>query len=236
MALPPNLLFLPGLVCDARLWHHQVSGLADVTHSRVADLAGGESIQALASSALAQAPAGPLAIAGLSMGGYVALEIMRQAPGRVRALALLDTSARPDPPEGVEARRSLIEKAESHYDAVVDELIPKLVHPDHLADAGQVGLIKAMAHAMGKEVFRRQQRAMMERMDSRPGLKDIQCSTLVLCGRQDAITSVEVHEEMAAGIQGANLVILEDCGHLSPLGQPRAVTDALRAWLMSAGN
>jgi pimeloyl-ACP methyl ester carboxylesterase len=163
----PSLLLLPGLLCDARLWHHQVAGLADVASVSVADLSGADSVPELAAMVLSQAPPGRFALAGLSMGGYVALEIMRQAPERIQALALLDTSARPDTPEATESRRKLMQLAETNFPAVTDTLLPKLIHPAHRNDAAIVDVIVAMANSLGKEAFLRQQRAMMGRIDSR---------------------------------------------------------------------
>lgn len=227
----PSLLLLPGLLCDARLWHHQVEGLADVSTVSVADLTGADSVPELASMVLSQAPPGCFALAGLSMGGYVALEIMRQAPTRVLALALLDTSARPDTPEATENRLKLMQLAETNFPAVTDTLLPKLLHPAHRSDASIVDIIVAMANSLGKEAFLRQQRAMIGRIDSREFLHLVQCPTLVLCGREDELTPVELHQELAAGIAGSSLVIVEECGHLSTLSQPRQVTEAIRQWV-----
>jgi pimeloyl-ACP methyl ester carboxylesterase len=228
-----NLFLLPGLLNDARLWQYQISGLSDVAHATVADLTGADSISALASMALSQAPAGRFALAGLSMGGYVALEIMRQAPNRVSALALLDTSARPDTAQATESRRNLMQLAETNFPAVIDPLLPRLVHSSRLTDASIVTTIRAMAESVGKDAFLRQQRAIISRIDSRPFLDQIQCPTLVLCGSEDVITPVEVHQELFSAIPTAGLTILEECGHLSTLDRPQQVTDALRKWLLS---
>jgi pimeloyl-ACP methyl ester carboxylesterase len=180
---------------------------------------------------LARAPSGRFALAGLSMGGYCALEIVRQAPERVAALALLDTSARPDTPEGTTNRRRLVKLAEHDFDRVVDELLPKLVAPAHLADPAIAGVVRAMARAFDPTSFARQQEAIISRADSRPLLPTIACPTLVLCGREDALTPPAVHEEMAAAIPRARLVLVDGSGHLSPLERPEAVTAALAAWL-----
>ncbi len=230
----PSLLLLPGLANDARLWQPQARALGDLARVTVADLTGAESIAALAAAALAQAPAPRFALAGLSMGGYVALEIMRQAPERVIALALLDTSARPDSTESIENRTRLMQRAEHHYPAVISELLHKLVHPAQLADAALMALITAMALGVGKEVFVRQQRAILGRIDSRPFLAAITCPTLVLCGREDVITPLPMHEEMHAAIAGSICVRVNDCGHLSTLSQPESVNKALLAWLTQA--
>ena len=226
-----NLLLLPGLLNDARLWRHQIDGLADIAYVTVAELTDADSMATLAANVLKQAPNERFALAGLSMGGYVALEVMRQAPERVMALALLDTTARPDTPQSTEARHKLMELAETKFTAVLDTLIPKQLHPQHLKDATMVETIKAMAKTVGKEAFFRQQRAIIGRIDSRPHLSKIKCPTLILCGREDAITPVEVHEEMKAAIPSSQFTIIEECGHLSALEQPKRVTETLRTWL-----
>jgi pimeloyl-ACP methyl ester carboxylesterase len=228
-----DLFLLPGLLNDVRLWQYQISGLASLARATVANLTGADSITALASNALSQAPAERFALAGLSMGGYVALEMMRQAPDRVLALALLDTSARPDTPQATEGRRNLMRLAETNFPAVVDTLLPKLVHTAHLTDTSIVTTIRAMAESVGKDAFLRQQRAIIGRIDSRPFLSKIKSPTLVLCGREDVITPVEVHQELVDAIPGSSLTIIEECGHLATLGQPQQVTEALKKWLLN---
>lgn len=227
----PNLLLLPGLLNDARLWKRQVDDLAKSVHCTVAGLTGADTMAALAASVLKQAPPGPFALAGLSMGGYTALEIMRQAPERVTALALLDTSARPDTPQATEGRREMMRLAGSDFTAVVKAMLPKMMHPLHLQDAARTELFFDMAMNVGVDGYLRQQMAIMSRIDSRPWLRRITCPVLILCGREDAVTPVEVHEEMAAEIPGARLTIVEECGHLSAISQPERVTEAMRKWL-----
>jgi pimeloyl-ACP methyl ester carboxylesterase len=167
----------------------------------------------------------------MSMGGYVAFEIMRQAPQRVRALALLSTSARPDTPDATAAREQLIELAETDFPAVIEKLLARMAHPEHANTPEVGGMFQSMATGLGREVFVRQQRAIIGRADSRPTLADIKCPTLVLCGREDLVTPPDVHRELAAGIAGARLEIIEECGHLLPLEQPEKVTGILRDWL-----
>lgn len=231
--MKPNLILLPGLLNDARLWQSQSDALADIANVSVADLTHSDTIAGLARDVLDQVPAGMFALAGLSMGGYVALEIMRQAPERVSALALLDTSARPDTVEATENRHRLIALAQKEFTAVPKALMEKLLYPPHLGDDGIVACIEAMAASVGSAAFIRQQQAIMGRVDSRPDLKGIDCPTLVLCGREDRITPVEIHEEMTALIPRATLTIVEHCGHLSALECPDAVTDALRNLLQN---
>ncbi len=163
----PHLLLLPGLLNDARLWERQIADLADFADCSVANLTATDTISGLAAAALAAVPVQRFALAGLSMGGYVALEIMRQDPGRVQALALLDTSARPDTPQGMETRRALMKLAETDFAAVVETLLPKMVHPSRLDDVVVVETIREMAADAGKGAFLRQQQAIMGRPDSR---------------------------------------------------------------------
>ena len=232
MARKIPLLLLPGLLCDGALWRAQIAGLADVAEAAVADLTRDETMTALARRALAEAPPGRFALAGLSMGGYCALEIVRQAPERVERLALLDTSARGETPEASARRRGLIELAEKgEFKGVTPRLLPLFLHPDRLKDAKLVADVAAMAARVGKDAFIRQQKAIMSRSDSLATLANIRCPTLVLCGRQDALTPLALSEEIAAGIPGSRLDVVENCGHLSTMERPEAVTAELRQWL-----
>jgi pimeloyl-ACP methyl ester carboxylesterase len=162
----------------------------------------------------------------------VAQQIMRGAPERVLRLALLDTSARADTPEQASRRRGLIELAEKgEFKGVTPRLLPMFLHPDRLADEALTGAVMAMTERVGKDAFLRQQRAIMGRIDSRPHLSKIACPTLVLCGREDALTPLERHEEIAALVPGARLEVVERCGHLSTMERPEQVSAALRRWL-----
>ena len=228
------LLLLPGLLTDERLFEHQVRHLSDVAQPVVADLTGADTIAALASAAIAIMPAGRFAVSGLSMGGYVALEIARRVPERLVAIALLNTNARPDSPEATGNRRRLIALAERDFASVNAALVPKLLHPEHQADIRLVKLLDDMANAIGLERFKRQQAAIIGRADSRPGLGAIRVPAMVLAAREDAIMPMEVSEEMARGIQGARHEVVEHCGHVSSIEQPEAVTARLRAWIQSA--
>lgn len=229
----PALLLLPGLLNDGRLWSAQVAGLSDVADASVGDLTVADDMRGLAAALLARAPE-RFALAGLSMGGYVALEILRQAPERVAALALVDTQARPDTREASEGRRAMMERSKDDFEGVIAAMFPKLVHPAHAENAALKALFTDMARATGAEAYRRQQHAIMGRIDSRPFLPRIACPTVVLCGREDGVTPVALHEEMASAIPGARLEVIDDCGHLSAIEQPGAVTRALRAWLEQA--
>jgi Predicted hydrolases or acyltransferases (alpha/beta hydrolase superfamily) len=228
-----SLVLLPGLLNDHRLWTHQVEDLADVADVQVGDLTRDDSMAAMAERVLAVAP-DRFALAGLSMGGYVALEIMRRAAGRVERLALLDTAARPDTPEQSQRRRDAVAIARlpGGFAKIMPAMLPNLVHPDHLPLDRVGGLARDMALAVGPEAFARQQNAIIHRPDSRPGLPRISCPTLVLVGRDDALTPLDRAEEMAALIPGAVLEEIEHCGHLSALEQPEQVSAALRRWLL----
>ncbi len=230
---PQPLVLLPGLLCDRRLFGPQIPALeAGGRRVLVPDLTGEDTIEALAARVLAEAPPGPFALCGLSMGGYVAQEVVRQAPARVARLALLDTRARADTPEETARRRGLIELAErGEFRGVTPRLLPLLVHHDRLADGALAGLVQAMAAGVGKDAFLRQQRAIMARRDYRPLLPAIRVPTLVLCGREDAITPPDMHLEIAAAVPDATLVVVPGCGHLAPLERPTAVAAQLAAWL-----
>ncbi|MDO9596949.1 MAG: alpha/beta fold hydrolase [Azoarcus sp.] len=226
-----NLVLLPGLLCDASLFQHQADALVDVGGVTVVDLTGSDSIAALAADALAQAPDGQFVLAGMSMGGYVAFEIMRQAPRRVRGLMLMSTSAQPDTPEAIATREKLIAQSETDFPEVIETLLTRMAHPDHANTPEVGGVFQSMATGLGCEVFARQQRAIMGRVDSRPTLAGIKCPTLVVSGRDDALIPLEVQQELAAAIPGARLEILEQCGHLAPLEQADQLTLILRDWL-----
>jgi pimeloyl-ACP methyl ester carboxylesterase len=225
------LVLLPGLLCDAALWQHQAETLSDIAEVSVADLTKADQAGLAAQQVLASAPE-EFALAGLSMGGYIALEIMRQAPDRVVRLALLDTSAHPDTQKTMKFRQELINLARiGQFKGVTRRLLPKLIHPDRLADHALVESIMDMAERVGRDAFLRQQRLLMNRPDSRHDLGLIHCPTVVICGRQDGLTPLADSEEMAEKIPRAKLVVIEDCGHLPTMERPRAVSALLRYWL-----
>lgn len=232
MPTPLPLVLVPGLLLTEGMWAHQTRHLADVAEITIADTLRDESIEEMADRLLAEAPA-RFALAGLSMGGYVAMAVMRKAPERVTKLALMDTQARPDTAEATRRRRGLIALSDQgKFKGVTPRLLPMLVHEERLEDRSLVDPIMAMAEAVGQAGFVRQQTAIMGRPDARPGLARVACPTLVLCGRQDALTPLALHEEMADLIPGARLAIIEECGHLPPLERPHAATALLRDWLL----
>jgi pimeloyl-ACP methyl ester carboxylesterase len=187
------LLLLPGLLCDGGLWQHQLRSLEGIAACHVADITRRDRIDAIARDVLSLAPP-RFAMAGLSMGGYVAFEIMRQAPERVLKLCLLDTSARPDTPEQKQRRRLLLKMAEiGQFKGVTPRLLPMLIHPDRIGDIDLTDIIVAMAERVGRDAFQKQQNAIMHRIDSRPYLKSIRCLVQIICGREDALTPPRHH-------------------------------------------
>ena len=228
--MPIDLLLVPGLNCDARLWRDVVGGLGALVRPTVADLRAESSIAGMAQAALAGAPE-RFYLAGLSMGGYVALEIMRQAPERVMRLALLDTSARPDDDARRETRRAgMAAAAQGKFGLVVRAMQPGLLAPQHL-DQPVAADVVAMAERVGPAVYCRHQEAIMARIDSRPGLGAIAVPTLVGVGELDTLTPPALAQEMAAAIPGAELVVFAGAAHMSAMEAPQAVADAMRAWL-----
>jgi pimeloyl-ACP methyl ester carboxylesterase len=229
-----NIVLLPGLLNDASLFTEQLAALSTLARVEVADLSTAGSIAEMAASVLKASPAEPFVLLGLSLGGYVAFEIMRQAPDRVAGLVLIDTTARPETPEASAKREVLIKLAETDLDAVTEQLLPRLSHPDRMNLPAVRGVIQSMATSLGKEVFQRQQRAIMGRADSRPTLAGIACPTLVICGHDDVITPPELAKEMADGIRHAKLEIIAECGHLATLDQPEEVNRLLLDWISSS--
>lgn len=228
---PLAVVLVPGLLASARLFGAQIPALWRFGPVTVADHTRDDSMSAIARRILEGAPA-RFALAGLSMGGYVAFEILRQAPERVVKLALLDTAAGPDTPEQSAARRAQMAlAAEGRLAEVVEAQFARTVDAAHRADAHLAELNRQMAQDVGADAFRRQQSAVMRRLDSRPMLGSIRVPTLVLVGEGDQLTPPERAAEIAEGIAGAHLVTVPQCGHLSSLEQPEAVTRAMCAWL-----
>jgi pimeloyl-ACP methyl ester carboxylesterase len=231
-ALP--LLLLPGLLCDGRLWRDQAARLGDVAVPHVADLTLDDKLGGMAARAIAMmdaAGAARFAVAGLSMGGYVALEVMRQVPGRVERLALFDTSARPDTPEQARQRKGLMSLTRSgQFRGVTPRLLPRLLHADHQSGP-LAGEVMAMAERVGRDAFLRQQAAILGRPDSRGDLGRIAVPTLVGVGEADILTPPELAREMAGAIPGAVLHEVPGCAHLPPMEAPEAVTLLMRGWL-----
>jgi pimeloyl-ACP methyl ester carboxylesterase len=225
------IVLIPGLNCSPRLYASQIPVMWRFGPVTVAQHTRDDTMAAIAKRILTTAPP-RFAVAGLSMGGYIALEIVRQAAGRVAKLALLDTNARDDSPEAQQKRRANIALAESgRFADVIEDVWPMLVHPDRRADEGLKRIHVAMCNDVGPKGYVRQQKAILTRIDWRPLLSSVLCPTLVLVGAEDELTPPVLSEEMAAATPGAKLVKIPECGHLSTLERPDAVNDALAEWM-----
>ena len=231
MAASLPLVLVPGLLCSARLYTPQIDALWPFGPVTVADHRRDAEMTAIAERILASVPP-RFALAGLSMGGYIAFAMLRLAPERILKLALLDTSSRPDTAEQTAGREKFIAMAQAgKLDEVVATLAPRFVHRNRGGDENLKRIISDMAADTGTDAFVRQQRAIMSRPDSRSQLGAIRCPTLVLVGDADELTPPELAKEICAGISGARLVVVPDCGHLSTIERPDAVNAALVEWL-----
>lgn len=231
-----SLILIPGLLCDAAVWAPQAEALADLAQIMVSDPGQVDSLGGMAEAILAIAPP-RFALAGHSMGGRVALEVVRRAPERVAALALLDTGASPIAPgaageKETAGRWRLAAIAREHgMRAMAEDWLKIMLYPPHAADRALVETIHAMFERRTPETYEAQIRALLARPDARPLLPQISCPTLVLCGREDLWAAPPQHQEMAASIPRSRLVVVPGCGHMSTLEQPAAVVAAMRAWL-----
>jgi pimeloyl-ACP methyl ester carboxylesterase len=232
---PLPTVLIPGLLASPRLFAEQIPELWRLGPVMLATHTRDDSMEAIARRVLASAPA-RFALAGLSMGGYVCFEILRQEPQRVAKLVLLDTSARADTPEQTEQRREQIDLARSgRLGEVADRLFPRLVHARRWGDESLRRIWRAMVQEVGAEGFIHQQSAIIGRPDSRAGLGAVRCPTLVVVGDGDVLTPPERAEEIANGIPGAKLTIIRDSGHLSTLEQPATVAKAMVEFLTAGG-
>ena len=226
-----TLVLLPGLLNTRRVFDQQIEALSDIADCIVPELWHHDTIGGMAEAALELAPPS-FALVGFSMGGYVAFDIVRRAAQRVERLALVDTQAVPDSAESSSRRRALLEQTKiGRFHGVQRTLLPQLVHRSHINDAAITQPIFDMAQEVGAEGFVREQLAIIGRADSRPLLVDIEVPAVVIVGRQDQVTPLPRSQEMAADISTSRLVVLEECGHMSPLEKPAEVTAALRRWL-----
>lgn len=230
----PNTLpvvLVPGLACSPRIYDPQIPALWRQGPVFLANHARGGDMAAIARRILAEAPL-RFALAGHSLGGYIIFEMFRQAPERVTRLAFLNTSARPETPQAAERRRGWItEVKEGGYRAVMDRLFANFVHPALARDERLHRIVLDMADDVGPDAFVWQVEAIMTRADSRPTLATIECPTLVLTCDTDNSVPSQMSVEIANSIAGAKLITVADCGHLSPIEQPEAVTMALLDWL-----
>ncbi len=225
------VVLVPGLACSPRIYEPQIPSLWRQGAVLVANHARGGDMAAIARRILAEAPL-RFSLAGHSMGGYIVFEMFRQAPERISRLAFLNTSARPEMPELTEKRRVMInEVKQGGYRAVMDRLFANFVHPALARDEHLHRIVLDMADDVGPDAFVWQLEAISGRIDSRPTLAKIKCPTLVLTSDTDSMMPPDASSEIANGIPGAKLVTIQDCGHLTQLEKPQAVTDALLDWL-----
>ena len=225
------ILFVPGLLCSAEIFQAQAAALWPLGPTTVASTLQGKTIGEVAKKILETAPP-RFALAGISMGGYICLEIMRQAPDRVARLALLDTTARPDTPEQTAQRRLTLEQARTgDFLSTALASLTSLVHPARRRDTALQDINERMARAVGLEGFARQLELIISRPDSRPSLAAIAVPTLVLVSDADALTPVDRAQEIAEAISGSKLVVVPECGHLSTIERPHEVSSALLDWM-----
>lgn len=229
MSARQPLVLVPGLACDAALWRAQVTGLADVAATSIADTLQDDSIAAMAERLLASAPE-RFALAGFSMGGYVALAAARLAPGRITRLALVATSADAETADEARLREAALATArERGLERVIRGSLDRLVHPQ--ADPAVAESVAAMALRLGADTYARQQHAIAAREDGHGVLAALRVPALVLAGAQDRMIAPAHSAAMARTLGQDAFCEIERCGHMAPMEQPRAVNAALREWL-----
>lgn len=224
------VLLVPGLLCSSEIFASQIPPLWSSGPVTVASTLEGQSIQEAAAAILRDAPP-RFALGGISMGGYICFEIMRQAPTRVSKLALIDTSARPDTIEQTDARLQTLAQARTRFMAVALMSLANLLHPQRRENPDLLDINQRMARAVGLEGYERQLRIAISRPDSRPFLSEIEVPTLVLVGDSDPLTPLPHSQEIIAAVHGATLKVIPECGHLSPIEQPEQVSEALAQWI-----
>lgn len=225
------LVLLPGMMCDARLFSPQIEAFSTERAVMVAPITAGERVEEIASDVLQAAPA-KFALAGLSMGGIVAMEVVRRAPERVTRVALMDTNPLPETPQIAADREPQIIGVRAGR---LEEVMREEMKPNYLAPGPRrvdvMNTVMAMAMALGPDVFVRQSRALQRRRDQQRTLRSLKVPTLILCGAYDALCPVKRHEFMAELIPYAQLHIVADAGHLPTLEQPEETTAVLAEWL-----
>lgn len=236
MAKTP-LLLVPGLLCSPRLFEAQLAALGSeadivVPDWRKAPLSVWDGWDTAARWVLDQMPAERFALAGLSLGGMLAVEIIQFAANRVSRLALLDTGMRSQSESERAIRRARIRLAnEGHFELVLGMQMARFIPAYRLPDKRLVDEVIAMCGEIGVEIYKRQEELAAIRADRRPDLPKIDCPTIVVCGRDDAATPLFMSEEMAAAIEGSELIVVEQCGHLVTMEKPDETNAILRKWL-----
>jgi pimeloyl-ACP methyl ester carboxylesterase len=230
------LVLVPGLMCDETVWKAQIHALSDVAECQVADHGSLDSLPAMATAILEHAPP-RFALAGHSMGGRVAFELLRQAPERVERLAIFDSNYRPlaAGPAGEEeaaGRYRLLAKARAEgVRAMAEEWVQGMIHPDRKNDSALVTAILDMFERKNADIFEAQIRALLNRPDAGPLLDQVRVPMLILCGREDAWSPPSAHQEMAARIPSSEFVIVPQSGHMATMERPGEASEAMRAWL-----
>lgn len=226
-----QVVFFPGLLCNEELWEKQTVAMNQRYATFVADCRDHSNLEAMARGVLQQIR-GKFSVVGFSMGGYVALEVMRMAPQRVRRLALIDTKARADNDDQKKRRKDLLDLAKKgKFKGVTPHLMSSLIHRDRMEDEPLKNAIYAMAEDLGFEGFVNHQSAILQRESHLPLLPDISAPTTIVCGRQDEVTPLDCSEEMHSLIRGSEMHVIEDCGHMSPMEHPHRVNEILLNWM-----
>jgi pimeloyl-ACP methyl ester carboxylesterase len=232
----PHLILVPGLLCDHSAWEHQARDLQDLSDITIVDHGSLDSLHAMAEAILENAPR-YFALAGHSMGGRVAFQVFRRAPERITGIALLDTASTSrqagiqGEQEALERYRLLEKARKDGMRAMGADWVQRMVHPDRLSDAQLMNSILDMVARKTPEMYAAQIKALLDRPDVKALLPQIQCPTLLLCGRQDSWSGLSHHEEMASMIPNSSLAVVENCGHMSTMERPAEVTAAMRNWL-----
>lgn len=231
-----TLVLVPGLMCDHAVWQPVIPALSAQRRCVVIDHGDSEDLSDMAVRLLAQAPS-RFALAGHSMGGRVALEVMRLAPERVTHLALMDTGYLPKAAgqageDEVAKRQALLQIARAQgVRAMARDWVQGMVHPARLGDAPLIESILDMFERKSSDLFARQIKALLNRPDATPVLQALRLPTLVQCGRQDSWANLAQHQAMHALAPGARLDVIEDAGHMAPMERPDAVAASLLGWL-----
>lgn len=229
--MAPNIIFIPSQLLTADLWAPQVAAFKGKAGCMVANNSGADTIAGIAAALLAGAPK-TFSLCAHGMGGFVAFEVLRQAPERVEKLVLISTLASADTPAQTARRLGYLKLVEvGEFAKVVEERIPMMIPAERRNDDALVGLVRKMAANTGAEAFLRQQKAIMGRIDSRPSLDKIRCPTLLIYGRFDGISNLDAQQEMLTGIKNARLEIVEDSGHLVPIERPEKANALIGNWI-----
>lgn len=229
------LVLIPGMMCDARIFSHQINALSRERPVMVAPVTHGETIEEMV-SAFVDALPNRFALAGLSMGGIVAMEVLRRIPDQVSRLCLMATSPLAETPAEAAAREPMIARVRAGY---LGEALRDAVRPEFLAPSAQrMDLIQSvwqMGEELGADLFIRQSRALQRRRDQQSTLRKSHVPTLIMCGELDPLTPLRRHEFMAELMPNARLQVIEDAGHLPVLEKPEHVTEVLRDWMEQGG-